>query len=84
VTLSNAEHEIAEIIDQITHIWCDLHDDREVGSLQGHYPCKLCGATMYECMDYTHKPDCPVVLAEAAINAFGEAIAASQMKDVSE
>lgn len=49
--------------------WAALHSDGG-----DHYPCKLCGAVMYACMDYTHKPSCPTLSIERAIDDYFESL----------
>lgn len=50
--------------------WFKLHKDGD----EVHYKCKLCGATMYECMDYTHHSACPTQQIERAIDAYFDAV----------
>lgn len=67
-----------DLLDKASDIWLALHPNFEDADF---YPCKLCGATMYASMDYTHEDDCPYVAFEAAAQAFGKAIQRASQPD---
>lgn len=66
------ELQIIGIHDAAHDAWSSLH--KNDGGGRGYYNCRLCGATMYECFDYTHKPSCPTEVLDRAIGAYREAI----------
>ena len=68
---------ILDLHDGAHNIWLELHSD--VGDVE-FYDCKLCGATMYPCIDYTHEPDCQVEIVTSAIDEFDKAVKAALAK----
>lgn len=62
---------ICDIYDAATTTWHDLHADAGEAD---HHACKLCGETMYPCIDYTHAETCPLLVLERAIDAFAAAV----------
>lgn len=64
-----------DLHDKAHDIWCSIRDaDVTADRNADYYDCALCGATMFECMDYTHKSDCPYEVFGRAIDAFTQAI----------
>ena len=69
--------QIIAIQDAASEAWDEIHKNEKGAD---YYPCKLCGATMFLCIDYTHEPTCPVVQIEAAIDRYGKALEAAEQK----
>lgn len=63
--LDNIHFEFIKISQHLIDLWNDeIHDDNADA-----YDCKLCGATIFPCYDYTHNETCELVKAEKAIDA---------------
>lgn len=76
VCLRDLALDISLIHDAAHAIWDRAHECGDVD----HFDCKLCGATMYLCIDYTHKPDCPYERLGKAIDKFGDALASQEAR----
>jgi len=52
-----ADVDLGTMHDAAHDIWCELHPNPHDLDF---YDCKLCGAVMFPCCDYSHKPSCPL------------------------
>lgn len=71
---------IGDIHDAASEIMDQLHVGVETRTEYEIYDCRLCGAVMYPCMDYTHEKNCPYEIFTKAIDAFGGSVERAQQE----
>lgn len=72
---------VGDLHDAASEIMDQLHANVERRTEYEMYDCRLCGATMYPCIDYTHEKSCPYEMLSKAIDAFGDAINVVEAKE---